>query len=49
MEKHPRKFIFIIEMLFNSKIFRELEYLLEDYKLNYYDYVFYVYKQIKNA
>ena len=44
-----RKFIFIIEMLFNSKIFRELEYLLEDYKLNYYDYVFYVYKQIKNA
>ena len=23
--------------------------MLEDYKLNYYDYVFYVYKQIKNA
>ena len=43
-----RKFTFIVEMLYNSKILRELEYFLEDYKLNYYDYVFFVYNEIEN-
>ena len=43
-----RKFIFLIEVLYNSKIFRELEFLLEDYKLSYYDFVFFVYKNIEN-
>jgi len=43
-----RKFIFLVEVLYNSKILRELEFFLEDYKLNYYDFVFFVYKEIKN-
>ena len=44
-----RIFAFIIEMFFNSKIFRELEYFLEDYKLNYYDYIYFMYKNLENA
>tara|TARA_Y100000294_G_C8531687_1_gene327223 strand:- start:510 stop:1448 length:939 start_codon:yes stop_codon:yes gene_type:complete len=44
-----RKFAFIIEMLFNSKIFREIEYFLEDYKFSYYEYIYFVYKNLKNA
>ena len=44
-----RTFAFIIEMLFNSKIFREFEYFLEDYKLSYYDYIYFIYKNLKNA
>ena len=44
-----RTFAFIIEMLFNSKILRELEYLLEDYKLNYYDFIYFIYTNLKNA
>ena len=44
-----RKFSFVVEMLYNSKIFRELEFLLEDYELSYYDYVYFVFKQLKNC
>ena len=44
-----RKFTFIVEMIYNSKIFRELEFLLEDYKLDYYDYVYFMFKEIENC
>ena len=44
-----RKLTFLVEMIYNSKILREFEFFLEDYKLNYYDYVFFVYKEIENS
>ena len=31
-----RKFSLLVEMLYSSQIFREVEYFLEDLKLNYY-------------
>jgi len=47
--KETRKFTFLTEILYNSKIMRELEFFLEDYKLSYFDYMYYIYKEIKNA
>ena len=44
-----RKFSFLVEMLYNSKIFREIEYFLEDYKLKYNQYVLFAYKELKNS
>ena len=44
-----RKFSFLVEMLYNSKIFREIEYFLEDYKLKYNQFVLYTYNQLKNS
>ena len=44
-----RKFSFLVEMLYNSKIFREIEYFLEDCRLNYNQFVLFVYKELKNS
>ena len=44
-----RIFSFLVEMLYNSKIFREIEFFLEDHKLSYYHYVYSVYKALKNS
>ena len=44
-----RKFGFITEMLFNSRILREVELFVDDCKLNYYDFVFLVYKNLENS
>tara|TARA_Y100000590_G_scaffold14183_1_gene17049 strand:- start:674 stop:1780 length:1107 start_codon:yes stop_codon:yes gene_type:complete len=41
-----RKFSFLVEMLYNSRIFRELEYFLEDYKLEYNQFVLFAYEQL---
>ncbi len=44
-----RKFSFLVEMLYNSKIFREIEYFLEDYKLKYNQFVLFTYNELKNS
>jgi len=44
-----RKFSFLVEMLYNSKIFYEIEYFLEDCKLEYNQYVLFAYKELKNS
>tara|TARA_Y100000294_G_C8563817_1_gene340073 strand:+ start:412 stop:2454 length:2043 start_codon:yes stop_codon:yes gene_type:complete len=44
-----RKFSILVEMLYNSKIFREVEFFIEDLQLNYFQYVYTVYNELKNA
>ena len=44
-----RKFSFLVEMLYNSRIFRELEYFLEDYKLEYNQFVLFAYEQLNKS
>ena len=44
-----RKFSLLVEMLYSSQIFREVEYFLEDLKLSYYHYIYLVYQELKNA
>ena len=44
-----RKFSFLVEMLYNSKIFREIEYFIEDCELEYNKFVMLAYKELKNS
>ena len=43
------KFGLVIEMLFNSRIMRELENFVEDYNLSYFDYLMIVYNNIDDS
>jgi len=44
-----RRFSFLVEMLFNSKIFYEIELLLEDFSLKYSEFVLYAYEKLRCA
>tara|TARA_Y100000590_G_scaffold445038_1_gene576599 strand:+ start:16079 stop:18127 length:2049 start_codon:yes stop_codon:yes gene_type:complete len=44
-----RKISFLLEILYSSKFLREIEYFVEDYKLEYFDFFYFVYQEIKNA
>ena len=44
-----RKISFLLEMLYSSKFLREVEFYIEDYRLEYFDFFYFIYKEIKNA
>lgn len=44
-----RRYAFIVEMLYNSKIFEEVEFFVEDYNLKYHQYVSFAYQELKKS